>query len=302
MPIQGVLWVDYTICIPAYNEAKRIGKLLDYLKEAHEVPIVVVNDGSTDETYNEVLKREVALINHSVNLGYAVTINDALKMVDTEIVIIGDADSIPVRDAVKRIIDEFKDPDVGAVTGRHHLANPRKGIANWLNHIIYNSKHIMDSYTHALNEFWHLNGLLMAFRVSALPTKLNKETNQDAFLGQAVLDQGYKVRYVPEATSIFKAPETVRDIIRSRNRVCRGHVILGKKYDVCKHTFTEVRFPLYCSFVLKAVPKCPRGVLAFIFGVLLDSWYRFYWIIKWRYGKRGFEEYRWQQIQSTKDW
>jgi len=130
-----------------------------------------------------------------------------------------------------------------------------------------------------------------------------KETNQDAFIGWLVLSRGYKTRYVPEAKNRFKAPSTVRDIIRSRSRVCRGHVVLGRKYFINPHTFTEVPFPLYALFVLKASLKLGfRGILAMLFGIIIDVWFRLYWLVKWKYRRGSFEEYRWRQITSTKRW
>jgi glycosyltransferase involved in cell wall biosynthesis len=65
------------IIIPAYNEAKVIGDVLDDLpefidvgKEQMQVYPVVVNDGSVDSTAKVVAKRpKVKLINHTVNSG-----------------------------------------------------------------------------------------------------------------------------------------------------------------------------------------------------------------------------------------
>ena len=51
---------DLTILIPAYNEGKRIGKTLDrcisYLKKKYDSEIIVVDDGSTDDTKKIVKK------------------------------------------------------------------------------------------------------------------------------------------------------------------------------------------------------------------------------------------------------
>ena len=54
--------------ITAYNEQQRIGAVLDDLLQVAE-NIVVVDDGSRDDTAGEVLKRPVWLARHAVNLG-----------------------------------------------------------------------------------------------------------------------------------------------------------------------------------------------------------------------------------------
>src|SRR4030066_2237563 len=56
------------IVIPAHNEAKRIGAVLaDAVKT--KLPIVVVDDGSTDKTCEVAKKFKVTLLRHRINLG-----------------------------------------------------------------------------------------------------------------------------------------------------------------------------------------------------------------------------------------
>jgi len=57
-----------TIVIPAFNESKRIGKVLEELKGA-KLPIIVVDDGSTDQTFEEAIKYPITALKHKVNLG-----------------------------------------------------------------------------------------------------------------------------------------------------------------------------------------------------------------------------------------
>lgn len=58
------------ILIPAYNEGKVIGSVINDLIRNKYTHICVVNDGSTDETKQEVLKyKNVILLNHFINRG-----------------------------------------------------------------------------------------------------------------------------------------------------------------------------------------------------------------------------------------
>lgn len=56
------------VVIPAYNEARKIGVILDELKKT-KFPIIVVDDGSKDQTYQEACSRKVIVLKHKVNLG-----------------------------------------------------------------------------------------------------------------------------------------------------------------------------------------------------------------------------------------
>ena len=60
------------IVIPAYNEAAVIGDVIKSVKqkikkENFEIKIVVVDDGSTDETAKISKKRNVVVISHILN-------------------------------------------------------------------------------------------------------------------------------------------------------------------------------------------------------------------------------------------
>ena len=58
------------IIIPAYNEELSIGKVITEIKTKNkEVDILVVNDGSTDNTFNEACKYGVMVIDLPCNLG-----------------------------------------------------------------------------------------------------------------------------------------------------------------------------------------------------------------------------------------
>ena len=61
------------IIIPAYNEGKTIGKLLDRLKEpdiADIADVLVMNDASRDDTEEVVKSRDIKVVTHIYNLGY----------------------------------------------------------------------------------------------------------------------------------------------------------------------------------------------------------------------------------------
>lgn len=56
------------IVVPAYNEGKRIGKVLKEL-QSQRLPVIVVDDGSKDNTFKEVLKSKYLALRHRINLG-----------------------------------------------------------------------------------------------------------------------------------------------------------------------------------------------------------------------------------------
>jgi len=61
------------VCIPAYNEEKTIGEIVEKsLQYADKV--IVCNDGSTDKTVERAKEKGAVIINHKKNAGYGAAI------------------------------------------------------------------------------------------------------------------------------------------------------------------------------------------------------------------------------------
>ena len=73
MNILGTERKELLIIIPAYNEVKTIGKLLDNLEGAKVTDwadLLVINDASNDGTGKLVRSRGYRVVTHIFNLGY----------------------------------------------------------------------------------------------------------------------------------------------------------------------------------------------------------------------------------------
>src|SRR5262249_24474243 len=106
--------VDYSIIIPAYNEAKRIPATLDsilvYIGTQDRVTeIIVVNDGSTDSTADVVpryarLYPVIRLVNNSGNRGKGYSIRAGVREAAGDAILFADADnSTPIEHANEMI-------------------------------------------------------------------------------------------------------------------------------------------------------------------------------------------------------
>ena len=73
------------IIVPAFNEEKRIGKLLDKL-EMMKYHTVVINDGSTDKTQDIIAKYNVELINHKKNQGKGAALKTGINYLPLDLI------------------------------------------------------------------------------------------------------------------------------------------------------------------------------------------------------------------------
>ena len=82
-----------SVVIPAFNEEKSIKHVIDTVIQVKSITeIIVVDDGSTDKTYDIVSKEDVVLIKHKINKGKGSAMKTGLKKVTNNIVLFLDAD------------------------------------------------------------------------------------------------------------------------------------------------------------------------------------------------------------------
>ena len=94
-----------TVVLPAYNEESRIVDTLKAVKSLSLVDeIIIVNDGSTDRTAEQVREMGITLIDLPTNQGKGGAMNAALPYVNCDLVVFLDADlGSSAKEAVKII-------------------------------------------------------------------------------------------------------------------------------------------------------------------------------------------------------
>lgn len=82
-----------SVIIPAYNEAKRIAATIQAVKKLAGInKIIVVNDGSSDDTAARARAEGVMVVDLCPNRGKGGAMNAALPYIDTDIAVFLDAD------------------------------------------------------------------------------------------------------------------------------------------------------------------------------------------------------------------
>jgi len=118
-PLPDGLW----IVIAAYNEQQRIGAVLDDLLPVVK-NIVVVDDGSRDDTGGEVRKRPVWLARHAVNLGQGAALQTGLAFAlerGAETIITFDADGQHCTADLPVLVDRLTAADADFALGSRFL-------------------------------------------------------------------------------------------------------------------------------------------------------------------------------------
>jgi cellulose synthase/poly-beta-1,6-N-acetylglucosamine synthase-like glycosyltransferase len=264
-----------SIIVPTYNEEKVMEKRmknlfdLDYPKAKYE--IIVVDSGSADKTTEIVEKLimefnpaqpHLKLIKENERKGKASAINLGKKHAEGEIVLITDANSIFDKNVLKEMMPHFKNPKVGAVSGRYFISNPDKTLPSseafyWeIEHTTLLGESFLDSISTVIGTISAWRTKLMNFR--------SKTISEDLDMTIQVRRNGYTIRYEPEAKVYEPSATTLEDQIKQRKRTS-----IGTMQNMFKHLgyflaprdlYSILIFPshkalaMFSPFILLAIP------------------------------------------------
>ncbi len=120
------------IVVPAYNEQDNIEKVIDRIHlVSSEFHVIIVNDGSSDNTAKIAKSKGVIVLSHPVNLGAGATIQTGLKYAvlngfDLAVVVDGDGQHNP--DEIPELLKALKNNQADIVVGSRFLTKEYKQV------------------------------------------------------------------------------------------------------------------------------------------------------------------------------
>jgi cellulose synthase/poly-beta-1,6-N-acetylglucosamine synthase-like glycosyltransferase len=214
--LAGTYTPSVSILIPMHKEEKVAADILkrfvemDYPKEDGKYEVIPIDDGSTDATSSIVDEYAskfpfVKAVHRDGNggNGKAEALNVGLKVASNEIVLTFDADYLPPRDCVKRLVVPFVNVEVGGVMGRVVPVNsPESFVTRIMDIERAGGYQINQQARYNLNLIPQFGGTVGGFRRSVLKavgefdeTKLTEDTD----LTYKLYLNGWKVAYVNAA-------------------------------------------------------------------------------------------------------
>ena len=184
-----------TLLIPAYNEENGIGPVLEQVKGIG-LPgeILVVDDGSTDHTFEVAQASGVRVIRHDTNRGYGQALKSGILASQHDVIVITDADGTYPNEEIKNLLRHMESHDmvVGARVGANvNIPLIRRPAKKFLN--------VLANYLAGVT-IPDLNSGLRAFRKDVareffpiLPSGFSFTTT----ITLAMLSNGYRVKYLP---------------------------------------------------------------------------------------------------------
>lgn len=193
---------EISIIIPAYREEKSIAIVVEKVRQVMDAfdrhyEIIVVNDGSDDETANKAKQAGALVISHPYNIGNGAAVKTGIRKACGKTLVMLDGDGQHSAEDIPQLLEKLGPYDmvVGARTDKSETSFNRT-IANSIYNLFatYVCKRKIEDLT---SGFRAVKAEIARQFVSLLPNTFSYPTT----ITMAVIRSGYSLTYVPIKTS-----------------------------------------------------------------------------------------------------
>jgi len=217
-----------TLLIAAYNEANVLAEKLsnslqlDYPQ--NKLRLLVVSDGSTDGTdmiAEKFKENGVELLSLAPNRGKMTALNEGFKTINSEIVVLSDANVMYDSYSIRKLVRHFVDPSIGAVSGKVTLINDHLSYAD-AEVKYYDVEHSIQQLEGDTGSMIGADGAMYALRTE-LYRQLPEDTILDDFvISMGVVKQGRRLIHEPEAVAYERNIVEMGGEFRRKVRIIAG--------------------------------------------------------------------------------
>ena len=283
VPIGDDFEPTVSLIVAAYNEEQVVAQklenslALDFPRD--RIEIILVSDGSTDETAEVVHAHKaegIRLLDLPQNVGKASAQNQAVKQATGDILLFTDANVSLQRDAVRKLLQHFRDDKVGCAVGKvTYLNEAESGISEgegfyWRYELFVRQKE---------SEIGNLlagSGPIIAVR-RELFEPLDPGVSEDFVLPMRVAIKGYRTLYEPEAVTserLFQVSPESMFLTKARTIALDTRGVF-----LCRAILNPFRYPLYAWGLVShkllrwSVPYLLVALFALNLVLLTDAFY-----------------------------
>jgi len=241
-----------TIGIPAHNEEKNIALLLRDLLSQNQSRfsldrIIIINDGSTDKTSQEVKNAAdfslINLIEHEKRLGIARTANELFEKSEADILVFLNADvSVPDSGFIEKITAPIIEGGADLTSGALEEMPPKTLVEKVLWVSMDCKKNAFTNYNQGDN-LYTCHGPMRAFSKRLYKKmRLNRNIADDMYSYFFAKKCGLAYAFVPEAVAYYKLPDTLGDHIRQSIRFFKSPNAVRQEFSK-EFVKTHSKFP-----------------------------------------------------------
>jgi cellulose synthase/poly-beta-1,6-N-acetylglucosamine synthase-like glycosyltransferase/peptidoglycan/xylan/chitin deacetylase (PgdA/CDA1 family)/spore germination protein YaaH len=220
-----------SVVVAAFNEERVIVRTVQALLESEypDLEIIVVDDGSKDNTYSVVTgafhgEPKVTVFTKP-NGGKASALNRGISSAKGEVIVSLDADTLFAPNTIANLVRHFADPKVGAVSGNVQVGNANN-LLTWWQALEYTTSQNFDRRAYdLLNCITVVPGAVGALRRSAVVAVGGYTSDtlaEDTDLTWKLRRAGWRIVNDNSAMAFTEAPERLSNLAKQRYRWAFG--------------------------------------------------------------------------------
>ena len=217
-----------TVILAARDEEAALGRRLDELTgrlaaEGLDGEVIVVSDGSSDRTADVARAHPgpVRVLELVENRGKAAALTAGIEAARPGLIVFADARQVWAPDALRRLLENFHDPTVGAVSGDLQI-EAAPGVLAGVGLYWRYEKWVRDREGR-LHSTVGVTGAIAAARGALLRPIPPGTILDDVYWPLRVAMQGYRVVHDGRARAFDRLPERARDEFRRKVRTLGGN-------------------------------------------------------------------------------
>jgi cellulose synthase/poly-beta-1,6-N-acetylglucosamine synthase-like glycosyltransferase len=207
-----------SLLVAAYNEADvieaKIRNAIELDYPADRLEIAIACDGPNDGT-TAIAQRVAARIGagrvrvfaYPVNRGKLHALNDTIPQLTGDIVAFSDASSMLAPDAMRLLVANFADEDVGAASGVYRVLRGDEAALGKQEDFYWKYETYLKLAEADVGSILGCHGSLYAIRRALYPFPKPGTINDDYVIPMRILSRGYRVAYEPAAVAYEEAHE-----------------------------------------------------------------------------------------------
>ncbi|HDQ72832.1 MAG TPA: glycosyltransferase [Chloroflexi bacterium] len=291
-----------SIIITAFRESETVGRAIEaFLPQLPaEAEILVVSpDPETILVVDEYAAR-YPLVRHVADpqRGKPTALNVGLQVAQGDIVVFSDGDVTVAEDALAHLLAPFDDPQTGAVSSHPLSISPRDTVLGYWSHLLTSGIHQIRQIRDLEGAFIVCSGYLFAIRRALIEHVPEDALAEDGVISHLIAQQGYRIRYAPEAHVLVKYPTTYRDWLRQKVRSAGGYAQdhIRKSPFRMRSAWQEM---WHGSRIALRYPRHPRELMwtLLLFAARLHLWALVF--LNVRLLRRPLKSL-WQRVETTK--
>jgi cellulose synthase/poly-beta-1,6-N-acetylglucosamine synthase-like glycosyltransferase len=251
-----------TVVMAARNEASNLATKLENLLTidypADKLDIIVVSDGSTDATCDVVesfRSKGVRLARLETSSGKARALNVGVAQAEGELILFCDVRQRVDPTALRKVVEAFADPQIGAVSGELHINSERGPGIYWkYEKSIREAESRVDSVVGATGAFFVIRREL--FRQLPDQTLLD-----DVYTPMQIAMQGFRVLFEPEAKVYDREADLRGEFSRKARTLAGNFQLLRQMPELLSYRKNPVFFQYVSHKVLRLICPIALGTL-----------------------------------------